>query len=132
MKKLDDTGLHATECTCARCEAGFRPTLKQRWDARRALEAQKRRLAADKVAAETRVTKDARAAASRLSIAEDVRFTDRKLQEIRAVAHPRDPRTELFLALRKEGKSLSEAESIVDLRYPHEPPTEGTNDADES
>jgi len=131
MKTLDDTGLHAVTCACAMCEAGYRPTMKQRWAARQALDARKRRLAAEAaagVAGEARKSAAARAAQSRLSLTEDVRFTDRKLEELRAAERPRDPRTELYLALRAEGKSRSEAESIVDLRCPSEPPEEGITD----
>jgi hypothetical protein len=35
--KTDDTGLHSTDCDCARCDAGYRPTELERSAARRAL-----------------------------------------------------------------------------------------------
>jgi hypothetical protein len=35
--KTDETGLHAVDCECVRCEAGFRPTDLERSAARRAL-----------------------------------------------------------------------------------------------
>lgn len=124
MKKLDDTGLHATDCPCVRCEAGFRPTIRQRWNARRALDEQRRRALAAATAGATSKVKGERAAAGRLAIAEDVRHVDRQLVELRKAA-PLDPRTALFLALRAQGKSFAEAESVVELRYPNEPPTEG-------
>ena len=34
---LDETGLCAEDCTCPRCEAGYRPTAQERAVARRAL-----------------------------------------------------------------------------------------------
>ncbi len=41
--KLDRYGLHALDCECMRCSAGYRPTLQQRENARRAFEAAERR-----------------------------------------------------------------------------------------
>jgi len=35
--KTDDTGLHALDCECIRCDAGYRPTELERAAARRAL-----------------------------------------------------------------------------------------------
>ena len=42
-KKLDRYGMHATDCQCMRCEAGYRPTLQQRENARRSFEAAEQR-----------------------------------------------------------------------------------------
>jgi hypothetical protein len=36
--KFDAYGLHADDCECARCAAGHRPSLAQRWAARAAFE----------------------------------------------------------------------------------------------
>jgi len=35
--KTDETGLHAEDCDCVRCDAGYRPTPLERAAARRAL-----------------------------------------------------------------------------------------------
>ncbi len=35
--KIDETGLHAEDCDCAKCEVGLRPTPAERAAARRAL-----------------------------------------------------------------------------------------------
>jgi hypothetical protein len=35
--KTDETGLHALDCECVRCDAGYRPTELERAAARRAL-----------------------------------------------------------------------------------------------
>ena len=46
--QTDETGLHAPDCECVRCDAGYRPTELERAAARRALalqEAAKARLA---------------------------------------------------------------------------------------
>jgi hypothetical protein len=39
--KTDETGLHAEDCDCAKCEVGLRPTPLERAAARRALAAAK-------------------------------------------------------------------------------------------
>lgn len=41
----DETGLHAVECECVRCDSGYRPTELERSAARRALVLQRAALA---------------------------------------------------------------------------------------
>jgi hypothetical protein len=43
--QTDETGLHAVECECVRCDAGYRPTELERATARRALALQSAALA---------------------------------------------------------------------------------------
>lgn len=133
--KLDETGLHASECACARCEAGFRPSMKQRWTARRALDNVRRRAAA--VAARAAAPAEmpsvaARIAASRLSIAASVEDTKRGIEQLRAAERASDdPRNARFLALRAEGLSRVAAMQKVDEEFPEydEPqPTNGDDD----
>lgn len=44
--KTDETGLHAVDCECVRCESGYRPTELERAAARRTLALRNARLAA--------------------------------------------------------------------------------------
>jgi hypothetical protein len=49
--KLDRYGLHALDCECLRCTAGYRPTARQRENARRVFEAAEARKKAEREAA---------------------------------------------------------------------------------
>lgn len=46
MRTVDETGLCARDCSCARCEAGYRPTERERRIAARELADRQRRAAA--------------------------------------------------------------------------------------
>ncbi len=131
MKRLDETGLHHIDCDCARCEAGFRPTMRERWVARRALDDLRRRALAAKTAASAPAATPsvaARIASSRLSIAADIAETDRKLAELRQVVVPVDPRTAVFRALRARGVSMEDAFAEVERQFGPEPTNQEEND----
>jgi hypothetical protein len=70
--------------------------------------------------------KEAKREAAQTAIATDVRATDRKLRELHEVFSQRDPRTEVFLALRASGKSIADATAEVDRQFG--PETNGGNE----
>lgn len=61
--------------------------------------------------------KEAKAAAAHEGIARDVQYTARKVEEIRRASGPPDPRTEMFLRLRREGKGFAAAMTEVDRAF---------------
>lgn len=104
-----ETGLHAVDCECPRCEAGNRPTMAQRWAARRA---QERAKAARDAATAQGVTPDELSAAekrkaeaaerTRLRREREQRETEARLQaEREARARCRVPPDEEIEELRR-------------------------------
>lgn len=99
--RIDRYGLHEMDCECARCLLGFRPTLAQRDNARRAYErAQAAKAEAERRAAE--VSKpEARAAARAAAFREAERYTDTLIRNLaRPAERPATP--EELAALRSE------------------------------
>jgi hypothetical protein len=47
-------------------------------------------------------------------------YTARKVEELRAAFGKRDPRTEVFLALRAAGRSVADATAEVDRQFPED------------
>lgn len=100
------TGLHSEDCACPRCEAGFRPTDRERsyalWVAARARclaeaprETAKQRR--DREAREKRLAADAaRAARERAALREIRRASERDLEEMRAEWLDEHPDSQLF------------------------------------
>lgn len=121
--KFDDYGLHAEDCACVRCEAGYRPSEMQRDAARRSA-------AAAAAAGASGARRAAKLAEAREKIDSDVEYTRRRLADLHAAhaAADRDPRSKLFHELRSKGVSLPDALAEVDRQFPDG----GTTDADES
>jgi hypothetical protein len=69
--------------------------------------------------------KEAKRAAAHDGIERDVAHTDRKVRELREAFEQKDPRTEVFLALRAAGKTLAEAEAEVERQFANETTNEG-------
>lgn len=96
----------------------------------RELNLQKARLAKVGVAAGR---KEAKREVVREVIGRDVQHTERKALEYKRAAETRDPRMEVFLALRAAGKSRAEADAEVERQFGTETPNERTEDnADDS
>jgi len=118
--KVDEFGLHAEDCACVRCEAGYRPSAMQR-------DAAKRSAAAAAAAGAAGARKAAKLAEAREKIDADVDFTRRRLAELHAAhaAADADPRSKLFHELRAKGVSLPDALAEVDRQFPSD---EGADD----
>lgn len=113
--KFEEWKLHAEDCACVRCEAGYRPSAMQR-------DAAKRSAAAAAAAGVAGARKAAKHDAARAVIDADVEYTRRRLQTLHAAhaAADADPRSRLFHELRARGVTLSDAVAEVDRQFPTE------------
>jgi hypothetical protein len=98
------TGLHAEDCTCARCEAGYRPTIAQRWAARQAHERAKKRQALTEQLSEAQIVRrEAKAALARQRLAaEEAETTARLRAQAAAVKRAWKPSAEEIAEMRRE------------------------------
>lgn len=71
--------------------------------------------------------KEAKQAAAAEAINRDVQHTDAKVRELRETFEKKDPRTEVFLALRAAGRSFADASAEVERQFENQP-TEGDDD----
>jgi len=114
---------HRDGCRCGACDRWRKAAIEA---ARlREFNLQKARLAKTGVA-EGR--KEAKREVAREVIDQSVQHTDRKLAELQRVFENKDPRTELFLALRAAGKSVHDAVAEVERHFANDATTEGEDD----
>lgn len=101
--KLDPmSGLHSQDCECPRCEAGFRPTMGQRWAAKAAHERAKARAAAVQQSDRQRARKELGAADLRARLAAEDAETAARVRELeRARERARVPSDEELAELRR-------------------------------
>lgn len=120
-----DGRTHRRDCDCPRCDAGFRPSEKERADAARRWDEQQTRLAAEAALERKRARDRVKALETTLALEAEERRTAARL---RALAELRDrlkadPRLEALLASRHAGRPVEEALAAAD-RDPA-PPSEG-------
>jgi len=125
-----DGHTHRRDCECARCEAGFTPTERDRMLARRRVVAKQGRLAAVRAAER----KKERARLVQLDLAAYFRQSNaaadaevQRLREARARVLA-DRRLEALLRLRREGMPLGLALAEIDRRLPPDDPSGAEND----
>jgi hypothetical protein len=111
-----DGQTHRRDCECPRCDAGFRPSEKERAVAARRWEEQQIRLAAEAALARKRARDRVKALETTVALeAEERRTADR----LRALAELRerlkgDRRLEALLASRRAGRPVEEALADAD------------------
>lgn len=108
---VDPSGTHRRECDCPRCDAGFRPSERERELAARRWEEQQARLAAA-AALERKRNRDRMKSMRRtLAFAEAERQTAARLAEEARLRErvKADQQLEALLAGRRAGKSVEEA-----------------------
>ena len=125
-----DGHTHRRDCECARCEAGFTPTERDRMLAKRRIVAKQGRLSAVRGAER----KKERARLAQLDLAAYFRQSNAvadaevlRLREARARVLA-DRRLEELLRLRREGMPLGLALAEIDRRLPPDDPSGAEND----
>jgi hypothetical protein len=110
--RFDEYGLHASDCECVRCSAGYRPSMAERWAAKMAHE---RALDAERA-------REVKAAGEARKIEAAARVTARLERDSKAVAE----RLREERALRARCRPLT-AEEIAELRQENglRPPRKG-------
>lgn len=104
---------HRDGCGCGRCKGWRDATIEA---ARlRAFNLQKAQLA---LAGVREGKKEIERESRQDRLDRTVEYTARKVDELRAAFERRDPRTEVFLALRAAGRSLADATAEVDRQFP--------------
>lgn len=101
--KLDPmSGLHADDCACARCEAGYRPTIAQRWAAKRAHDLAAAAAKAVQLTDAQKARASLRAQEARERLLEEERATDARVKALReAQANAWVPTDEELAELRR-------------------------------
>jgi hypothetical protein len=119
LPRLEADGvMHRRDCECVRCDAGFRPTERERAVERRRSAERRAREVAVRAIARRQERARARAAAVELELDQEAREVDARIVALRA-ARARageDRRLALFQALRRTGLTLPEALAEVDRR----------------
>ena len=114
---------HRDGCRCGACDRWRKAAIEA---ARlREFNLQKARLA--KVGA-VEGRKEAKREAAHDALARDVQLTERRASEYARAAASVDPRMEVFLALRRAGKTFAEADAGVTRQFGPEPTTGGESD----
>jgi len=131
VERLEADGLtHRRDCECARCEAGFTPTERERTAAQRRAAAKQGRLAAVRAAER----KKERARLAQLDLAAYFRkgnaAADAEVQRLRDARAKvlADRRLEELLRLRREGMPLGLALAEIERRLPPDDPSGAEND----
>jgi hypothetical protein len=113
---VDEAGTHRRECECPRCEAGYRPSEKDRAAAARRFEEQQERLAAAAALARQRARQRVKAMRTALRLEEEERRTAARLAEEAALRArvKADDRLDALLESRRLGHSIAEAVEAAD------------------
>lgn len=125
-----DGQTHRRDCECARCEAGFTPTERERNVAQRRVAGKQGRLAAVRAAER----KKERARLAQLDLAAYFQrgnaVADAEVQRLRDARAKvlADRRLEELLRLRREGMPLGLALAEIDRRLPPDDPSGAEND----
>jgi hypothetical protein len=116
----DDGETHRRDCECPRCDAGFRPSERQRNIAAQRLEARKARAAAEAALARKRERARIKALRLALELEEEERRTAERLRadaQLRARLS-QDPRLTALLDSRRAGRPMNDAVAEVERRFP--------------
>ena len=131
VERLEADGqTHRRDCECARCEAGFTPTERERIVAQRRAAAKQGRLAAVRAAER----KKERARLAQVELAAYFRrgnaAADAEVQRLREARAKvlADRRLEELLRLRREGMPLGLALAEIERRLPPDDPSGAEND----
>jgi hypothetical protein len=113
-----DGRTHRRDCDCPRCDAGFRPSERERADATHRWEEQQARAAAEVALARKRARQHLKALRTTLALEEEERRTTERL---RALAEMRerlkaDHRLEALLDSRRAGRPIDEALAEAERR----------------
>ena len=107
---------HRDGCSCGACQRWRKAAIEA---ARlREFNLQKARLAKAGV---SEGRKEAKREAAAEVIDRSVQHTDRRLADLHRVFENKDPRTDVFLALRAAGKSIADATAEVDRQFANDP-----------
>jgi hypothetical protein len=119
LPRFEEDGVtHRRDCECVRCDAGFRPTERERAEARRRISEKKALEQATRDVARRRERERMNQAMVTVFVDEQVKAANDQVQALRAardrVEH--DERLVQLWKLRREGWSLREAIEEVDRR----------------
>jgi hypothetical protein len=111
-----DRQTHRRECECPRCDAGFRPSERERALAARRWREQQERAAAEAALTQKRARARAKALRTTLAHEEEERRTAARVAELKALQERlrRDGRLAALLASRQAGRPVEEALREVD------------------
>jgi hypothetical protein len=125
-----DGETHRRDCECARCDAGFSPSEREREVAGRRVAGKQGRRAAERASERRKETARLKQLELALFFQQTNARADAEVQRLRAlrVQAASDRRMDEFLRLRKDGLSVELALAEVDRRFPAAGPSGADND----
>jgi hypothetical protein len=119
LPRLEEDGVtHRRDCDCVRCDAGYRPTEREREDARRRISEKKAREQAARDVARRKERERMNQAMVTVFVDDQVKAANDQVQALRAARErvEHDERLAELWRLRREGWSLRDALEEVDRR----------------
>ena len=119
LPRLEEDGVtHRRDCECVRCDAGFRPTERERAAARRRISEKKAREQAARDVARRQERMRMDQAMVMLFVDEQIKAANDQVQALRAARErvEHDERLDQLWKLRREGWSLRDALEEVERR----------------